>query len=130
MEPRPGGSDVFCPVPGHERTASLTDRVLRQPCEGACWLVCRVFLQQAEQTVNNKTLLGRAKPRLDMDASSMPADLLYQGASADVYPSVDGRSDAITEWNEGVLSRLLGFFFCIYSGVGVGGGLLHEIDAQ
>lgn len=31
--------------------------------------------------VNNKMLMGRAKQRLDMDASSMPSNPLYLGAS-------------------------------------------------
>lgn len=68
-------------------------------------------------------LLGRAKQKLDMDASSLPADPFYLGASTERRLSHSGGggglSDKIGKWNEGFflfffLSRLAGFFLFIF----------------
>lgn len=59
-------------------------------------------------------LLGREKQKLDMDASSLPADPFYLGASTERRLSHSrgggGLSDKMGKWNEGFF-----YFFFISS---------------
>lgn len=60
-------------------------------------------------------LLGRAKQKLDMDASSLPADPFYLGASTErrLSHSGGGGVDFLTKWENGMRVFFCFFFYLV-----------------